>query len=85
MRCSLTWPGAYAVAGGKSFVNVYVGNGLPYSSAAYTPPLPSAICGEWKDEAQEEEGAEVEPGSFPMEGKDILVDPTPPAEEEEDE
>ncbi|GMH95821.1 hypothetical protein TrST_g12223 [Triparma strigata] len=80
---SLTWPGAYAVAGGKSFVNVYVGNGLKYSNVTYTPPLPAGIGKEWSV-PEEEADAEVEPGTFPLEGKDVIADPTPPAEEEDE-
>ena len=82
---SLDWPGAYAVAGGTDFVNIYVGNGLKYSEFSYTPPLPSGIVGEWSV-PEEEADAEVEPGTFPIEAKDVTTDPTPPAEEgEEDE
>ncbi|GMI32439.1 hypothetical protein TrRE_jg4778 [Triparma retinervis] len=82
---SLDWPGAYAVGGGSDFVNIYVGNGLKYSEATYTPPLPGAIAGEWSV-PEEDADAEVEPGTFPIEAKDVTADPTPPAEEgEEDE
>lgn len=79
---SLDWPGAYAVAGGKSFVNVYVGDGLSYADKTYTPPLPAAISTEW---APEDPEAEAEAGKFPLEGKDVTADPTPPAEEGEEE
>ncbi len=81
---SLDWPGAYAVAGGKKFVNVYVGDGLAYAATEYTPPLPAAIAGEWAV-PEEEADAEPESGVFPLEGKDVTVDPTPPEEEGEDE
>ena len=50
----MDWPGAFAVAGGKTFVNVYVGDGLPYSATTYTPPLPLGISQEF--------GAVVEEG-----------------------
>ena len=80
---SLDWPGAFSVGGGSQFVNIYVGNGLKYAENTYTPPLPSTISSEWKPE--EEEEAEVEAGVFPIEGKDVTADPTPPAEEGEDE
>lgn len=80
---SMDWPGAFAVAGGKQFCNVYVGNGLPASAGPYSPPLPGDICGEWAV-PEEEVTEEVVPGVFPSEGKDVVADPTPPAEEEEE-
>lgn len=79
---SLDWPGAFAVAGGKTFVNVYVGDGLPYSATTYTPPLPLGISQEFG--AVVEEGEESEAGKFPLEGKDVTADPTPPEEAEEE-
>lgn len=69
---SLVWPGAFAIAAGRRFLNVYVGDGLPYSSSSYTPPLPGAIQVEWAP-AEEEEPL--------LEQKDVLVDPTPPVPE----
>ena len=81
---SMDWPGAYAVAGGKTFVNVYVGNGLPYGATPYSPPMPGDICGEWAV-PEEEVSEEVVAGVFPVEGKDVVADPTPPAEEGEEE
>lgn len=74
---SLRWPGACAVAFGRRFLNVYVGDGVNHSQTTYTPPLPSAILAEWQP-AEEE--------SYLQEHADIVTDPTPPAEggEEED-
>jgi len=75
---SLKWPGAVTVAAGRRFVSVYVGNGIEYSSGAYSPPLPGAINGEWAPPADEEGGALVEQ-------VDTRVDPTPPKPEGEEE
>ena len=86
---SLDWPGAYAVAGGKRFVNVYVGNGLKFENKAYTPPLPGGIAQEFVmgagPAAEGETPEEPVYGQFPLEAKDVVVDPTPPAVEGEEE
>ncbi|KAM4642376.1 radial spoke head protein 6 homolog A [Discoglossus pictus] len=34
------WPGAYAVASTKKFVNIYIGWGVKYSVQGYSPPAP---------------------------------------------
>jgi len=73
---SLTWPGAVAVAAGRRFVNMYVGNGVMYEPGSYTPPLPAPIMTEWAP-------VEEEPGL--VEEADVKVDPTPPAPEGEEE
>jgi radial spoke head protein 4/6 len=82
---SLVWPGAVAVSSGRKFVNIYVGNGLPYTATAYSPPLPSPIQAEWA--APVEEGVEGSGGAAMLENADVRVDPTPPkpAGEEEEE
>lgn len=75
---SLRWPGAVAVAAGRRFVNVYVGNGLPYSPMPYSPPLPGAVQKEWTNVTAD--GAEGPPL---LEQPDVKVDPTPPVVEGE--
>ncbi len=75
---SLRWPGAVAVAAGRKYVNIYVGNGLSYSSAAYSPPLPAPLQSEWSSVT-----ADGTPGPGLVEQNDIKVDPTPPAPEGE--
>jgi len=73
---SLTWPGAVAVAAGRRFVNIYVGNGIVYEPGTYTPPLPEAILSEWAP-GEEESGL--------VEEEDVKLDPTPPVEEADEE
>ena len=73
---SLQWPGAVAVAAGRRFLNVYIGNGVPYSPTQYSPPLPRTIQTEWTP-------AEEDPGM--IEQADTRADPTPPAAEETEE
>lgn len=75
---SLVWPGAYAIAQGKSLTCVYIGDAIKYASTPYCIPNPPALQAEWAPQEEEgEEGALVEPG-------DLLIDPTPPEEPEED-
>jgi len=78
---STIWPGAIAVAAGRRYVNIYVGNGVVYSPKAYTPPYPPTILKEWKPNEEEEDDKLIE-------AEDVRSDPTPPAppdeEEEED-
>uniref|UniRef100_A0A1A8IXR5 Radial spoke head 4 homolog A n=1 Tax=Nothobranchius kuhntae TaxID=321403 RepID=A0A1A8IXR5_NOTKU len=38
--CSVLWPGAYACAHAKEFVNIYIGRGLKCVGEEYSPPLP---------------------------------------------
>jgi radial spoke head protein 4/6 len=73
---SLLYPGAYAIAAGKRFVNIYIGYGMSYSAKTYTPPLPAPLQGEWVP-------SEGEDLLFEME--DVRIDPTPPKEEGEEE
>lgn len=73
---SLLYPGAFAIAAGRRFLNVYVGDGIPYSVGSYTPPMPAPILAEWAP-AEEEEPL--------LEQADVLVDPTPPKAEGEEE
>jgi radial spoke head protein 4A len=70
---SLKWPGAIAVAAGRRFLNIYVGDGCPYAAETYTPPLPQAILKEWSP-AEEEEPL--------VEQADVRTDPTPPKDPE---
>lgn len=74
---SLVWPGAVAVAAGRRFLNAYVGNGVSYSTASYSPPLPRAVQTEWAPADAEDPGL--------IEQVDVRADPTPPAPEGEGE
>jgi hypothetical protein len=49
-------PGATAVARRNTFVNIYIGWGLKYSSQPYTPPPPPTIQSEFVAEFNPEEG-----------------------------
>lgn len=69
---SLIWPGAVAVAAGRRFLNIYVGNGVNYDPKPYSPPLPGAISVEWTP--VEEEPALIEQ-------PDVRSDPSPPKPE----
>lgn len=73
---SLVWPGAFAIAAAKRFVNVYVGYGVMYEAKTYSPPLPQPLQVEWVPVEDEEPLVDQE---------DVRVDPTPPKEEGEDE
>ena len=73
---SLVWPGAVAVAGGRKYLNCYVGNGVIYDPTPYCPPLPARTQSEW---APGEEEAPL------VEEEDVRNDPTPPKAEEEEE
>lgn len=90
---SLVWPGAVGIAVGKKFLNVYVGNGVKFSSEPYQlqPPKPVQV-GFGISISQEEGGGGADGGETvlrPMlrfdtlvEQKDFLEDPTPPEAEE---
>lgn len=75
---SLVWPGAIAVAFGKRFTNIYVGDGVKFGGdGPYQPPLPPPLQSEWAP-GEDEEGL--------VEQADVLVDPNPPEPEgDEDE
>lgn len=73
---SLQYPGAFAIAAGKRFVNIYIGYGMIYNSKTYSPPLPSPIQTEWTPPEGEDSLIEMD---------DIRVDPTPPKAEGEEE
>jgi radial spoke head protein 4A len=89
---SLKWPGAVAVAQGRKFVNVYVGNGLSATSRAgptppgagpglfYSPPLPGVVQTEFVN-SPTADGAPQPPLA---EQPDVKVDPTPPQAENAD-
>jgi Radial spokehead-like protein len=86
---SLLWPGAYAVACGKRFTNIYVGTAVKYSPTPYEVPMPPALQSEWAPPGEDGETDPAEGGEashLPLPGlleqPDILIDPTPPAEEE---
>lgn len=68
---SILWPGAVAIVSRRRFMNVYIGNGVMFDSAPYSPPLPQQIQTEF-----------VPTEEFPLtEMPDTKVDPTPPAPE----
>ena len=81
---SLLWPGAVSVGLGKRFLNIYVGNGIKYSSESYQPSPPKDLeipfgisIGETS-----EEGAEPSLQFTNLqEQPDVLEDPTPPEAE----
>jgi len=79
---SIQWPGAVAIAAGRRFLNVYIGNAAQYSAKAYSPPFPAEIQSEYALVPKEgdEEGFKL------IEDADTTKDPTPPkpadAEEE---
>eukprot|EP01038_Epipyxis_sp_PR26KG_P008949 gene8949-12066_t len=75
---SLVWPGAVAVAVGRRFLNIYVGNAILYENKAYSPPLPAPIQKEWAPPADDE-------SAILIEQPDVKVDPTPPVPEGEGE
>lgn len=72
---SLVWPGAFAIAAGKRFVNIYMGYGVKYDAVSYSPPLPAAIQGEWAPAEDDKLDEEADP----------TRDPTPPKGEGEEE
>lgn len=76
---SLKWPGAVAIASGKTVLNAYVGFGVPASPRAtsYSPPLPKPINKEWAPPEDDEEAKGL------SEAADVTVEP--PKEEEEEE
>lgn len=70
------WPGAIAVAFGKRFTNVYSGDGVKFvPGGPYQLSLPPMLQQEWAP-GEDEEGL--------TEQADVLVDPTPPEDDEED-
>lgn len=71
---STLWPGAVAIATGRKYINIYVGNGVSYDPKPYSPPLFGSICSEWAP-------SEEEPGL--TEQQDVRADPTPPKPEGE--
>jgi len=50
MARSLNWPGACSVYKNKRCANIYVGNGLKYSSTPYSPPSPPEVLGQKDDD-----------------------------------
>ena len=82
---SLHWPGAVAVAVGSKFVNVYVGDGVKFSSTPYSLPPPQSVLSEWcsNPDQEVEEGEDPVAPKLLFENGDVLTDPTPPEEEEE--
>ena len=65
---SLRWPGAASVGFGKRFANVYVGFGHRHAKAAYAPPAPADVQGEFDVTALNEEATFGE-------GTDVVDDP----------
>lgn len=72
---SQVWPGAYAMAYGKKYVNVYCGFGIKATDAPYQPPKVAPIQPEWAP-AEEEEGL--------VEAPDKITEPEKPAEDEDE-
>jgi len=84
---SLRWPGAVALAYGRKFINIYIGNGVVNDSTkrsserpgqmtydAYMPRMPKDIDSEWSSDTV-----------VLLEEADTLEDPTPPPPPEEEE
>ena len=59
------------------FVNIYIGDAVKFSPVSFTPMAPPALQKEWAP--NEDEGEEPL-----LEMPDVLLDPNPPEEEEED-
>lgn len=80
---SLLWPGAVAVASGRRFLNIYVGNAVVYESSKpfYSPPLPGAVLTEYSIAGNTEDSGLLNL----LEQVDTKVDPTPPKVEGEEE
>jgi len=73
---SQQWPGAFAAAYGKKYVNFYCGFGVAASTGAvYQPPKVPAIQAEWAPEG-EDEGL--------VEQKDEITEPVAEADDEEE-
>lgn len=65
------------MAFGKRFTNVYSGDGVKFvPGGPYQPPLPPTLQQEWAPDEDEEGGL--------TEQTDVLADPTPPEDDEED-
>lgn len=80
---SLLWPGAVAVASGKKFLNVYIGNAVVYdpSRPHYSPPLPGPVMTEYSIANNSEDSGNINL----LEQPDTRADPTPPKPEGEEE
>jgi radial spoke head protein 4A len=89
---STLWPGACAVAYGRKFINIYVGNAICQDNIkknpdnpsimefiAYSPSTPQPIQKEWQPPSEEDGGNPY------VEQPDPKVDPTPPVEENAEE
>lgn len=76
---SLNWPGAVAVAQGKSFTNFYIGWGQKHLQTLYTPPPPPGVQKEYVSTFNPEEAEEGD--TDPMIEQ---VDPSPPKANDED-
>lgn len=81
---SLLWPGACAVAYGRKFIDIYIGNAICQDNiinnpdntsimkfVAYSPPDPKPIQAEWQVPSEEDGG-----NSY-VEAADQKTDPTP--------
>eukprot|EP00595_Chromulina_sp_UTEXLB2642_P002937 CAMPEP_0196764742 /NCGR_PEP_ID=MMETSP1095-20130614/6771_1 /TAXON_ID=96789 ORGANISM="Chromulina nebulosa, Strain UTEXLB2642" /NCGR_SAMPLE_ID=MMETSP1095 /ASSEMBLY_ACC=CAM_ASM_000446 /LENGTH=448 /DNA_ID=CAMNT_0042121087 /DNA_START=133 /DNA_END=1482 /DNA_ORIENTATION=+ len=81
---SLRFPGAVAVYADRKYVNIYIGNGLPFMSKSYTPPLPLIVSDEYVKPGSEED-TDYPTWQLLVEQVDTRVDPTPPVNENEEE
>jgi radial spoke head protein 4/6 len=68
---SLRWPGAFTVAKGGKFTNIYVGFGLKKDNPSYNPTEPPAVC---DDPREEEEKPEPNPRTEPPQKDEINTD-----------
>lgn len=82
---SLLWPGAYAVAAGKRFTCIYIGTGVKWQAEPFEIPMPPPLQTEWQLPVQDGDPEENVLGNVLVEQSDVLVDPTPPMEEEPEE
>lgn len=72
-----SWPGATTVARQKDFVNVYIGWGLPLSTASFSPPVPPSVCMEAIEMHEQEELNEKVDFPPDADGKGDAAEPPP--------
>ena len=64
---SLKWPGAYTVAYGGSYMNIYLGHGLKYGDKSYYPITPPEIMKDPDEKAEQPEPTPLEAPEEPLE------------------
>lgn len=89
---SLVWPGAAAVGLGKKFLNVYVGDAVKFSLESFQPQRPAELQQQYGVAPSTDENTTQEDGAPAVlcftnlqEQPDVLEDPTPPEEADEEE